>query len=179
MTQASTTLLSPAAKTDLQEFIQDGPAVAMYELRWYVLETNATVLQETFSVSIEELPENQSIEVAFAKNGTSDSEYIPFSSFGSEGIQLVPISTGSYPFVGGTSLDKCVVLRVRNNGDSDLDMPEVRVSNSRLENPNGFSYVTAIASNTYLSDSSLNGDYTNNNVACWISSGRQRSIIGV
>ena len=164
LAQASTNLLGFDAKADLQEFIQDGVAVATYNLRWYVLETNATVLEETFNVSIEGLPDNPSIEVAVVQASTVNSEP-QFSSFGSEGIQPVLISTEPYPFVGGGDLGYSVVFRIRNNGDVDLDMPEVRLSNTRMENPDGFSYLASQTSSTYVGNSSFNGDYTNNNVA--------------
>jgi len=164
LAQASTNLLGFDAITDLQEFIYQVPVVAQYSLRWYVLETNATVLEETVSVIIEEIPDSASIEVAVVQASTVNSEP-QFSSYGSEGIQPVLISTDAYPFTGGADLGYSVVLRIRNNGDVDLEMPQVRLSNTRMENPNGFSYIQSQASSTYLGNSSFNGDYTNNNVA--------------
>ncbi len=162
---ASSASLPTDAETDLINVLLGNAAVAAYTLRWYVLETNATLITETLAVIVNQIPENPSIEVAIATNGTGGQETIPFSSLGTNGVETVSQTVGPFDFTQGTDFDKCVVVRIRNNGSSDLSMPEVRLSNTRMQNPNGFSYLGAVASSTYVSDSGLNGDYTNNNVA--------------
>lgn len=162
---ATSAYLSFEAKQDLQPLLSSGGVAGIYSLRWKVLETNATVFEEQVPVIIGQLPENASIEVAFASNGSSGSEQIPFSSVGTNGVQTISRTLGSFPFSGGSAVDEnAFVLRIRNNGDVDLDMPEVRLSNTRIENPNGFAYISSQASSTYLGNSDYNGDYVNNNV---------------